>query len=67
VRQWLPAPTPVELLLRDSKPELVDELHRIGLADVSKRELQVLGPEPLPRFARQLLVADNEVQLRVVE
>src|SRR5205823_7700245 len=66
VRQRLSETAPLELLLRDRLPALLDELKRLA-GDRSSRQLEMLGPQPLPRLAGDGLVAGDEVQLGVVE
>src|SRR5439155_14858632 len=67
VRERLAAPAPLQLLHRARAPPFVDGLVRLDLLEIGRFALEVLGPEPHPRLAGALRVADDDVQLRVVE
>ena len=57
----------IELLLGDRVPPLVDELCRLSSTHLFDRELEVLGPQPLPCRAGELRLATDEIDLGVVE
>src|SRR3989442_7928717 len=57
----------IELLFGDREPAFGDELARLAPPHVFDRELEVLGPQPLPRRSRKLGLAADEVELAVVE
>ena len=61
-----PGGASVQLLLADRFPELVDRADRV-VRDRLDRELEMLGPEPEPRVARQLRVVGDDIHLGVVE
>ena len=55
-----------QLLAGDRPPELVDDGGRIA-GDLRELALEVLGPQPQPRVARERRVAGDDVHLAVVE
>src|SRR2546428_6266393 len=63
----LAASPAIELLFGDREPAFGDELGRPAPPHVFDRELEVLGPQPLPRRSRKLGLAPDDVGLAVVE
>jgi hypothetical protein len=67
VGQRLIVPVLLELLGGDRPPDVVDQIDGNPSADLFDGELEVLGPEPLPRLPGKGRVVAEHVDLGVVE